>query len=101
MIHQPPTAGIATPPPSTDPDHSSVAAAPRELDSRASDGIDIQLLWYPDDGHVSVRVSHAKTAEAFELDVRDGDRPLDVFHHPFAYYAEICDADHRAAQPAE
>jgi len=57
----------------------------RELDSRTSDGIQVRLLWHTADGHVSVAVSDTKTGEAFELRVRDGERPLDVFHHPYAY----------------
>lgn len=101
MSHVPSiAAGIATPPASLGPDHSRMAAAPRELDSRASDGIYVQLLWYPDGGHASVIVSDSGTGETFELEVRDGDRLLDMFHHPYAY-AAIRDGDHLAAQPAE
>lgn len=59
----------------------------RELDSRTSDGIRVRLLWHPRDGHASVAVEDTKTGEAFELRVRDGDRALDVFHHPYAYAA--------------
>ena len=58
---------------------------PRELDSRSADGLRVRLLWHPSDGHASVEIHDAKTREAFELRVRDGDRALDVFHHPFAY----------------
>jgi hypothetical protein len=102
MIHIPSIAAvIATPPASLGADHCRIAAAPRELDSRFSDGIHVQLLWYPCDGHVSVMVNDSKTEETFELEVRDGDRALDVFHHPYAYYAAIRDGDHLAAQPAE
>ena len=72
-----------------DPDDPRVAGAPRELDSRISDGMQIQLLWHPDDGHISVAVADSKTGETFELGVRDGHRALDVFHHPFAYTAEL------------
>jgi hypothetical protein len=57
----------------------------RELDSRTSDGIEVRLLWNPCDGQVSVAVDDTKTGQAFELRVRHGDRPLDVFNHPFAY----------------
>jgi hypothetical protein len=102
MIHTPSIAAdIATAPTSLGPDHCRIAAAPRELDSRASDGIHVLLLWYPHDGHVSVMVSDSKTGESFELEVRDGDRPLDLFQHPYAYYAEIRDGEHLAAQPAD
>lgn len=60
-------------------------ASPRELDSRASDGIHVRLLWNPTDGHVSVAVHDSKTDEAFELVVGEGERAHDVFHHPYAY----------------
>jgi hypothetical protein len=63
----------------------SIATKPRELDSRASDAIHVQLLWHPRDNRVSVAVSDTKTGEAFELDVRHGQRALDVFRHPYAY----------------
>lgn len=78
-------------PTSIGPDDPRTAAAPRELDSRTSDGIHVQLRWYPHDGHVSVGVSDSKTGETFELEVRDGHRALDVFHHPYAYCADFSD----------
>jgi hypothetical protein len=59
----------------------------RELDSRASGGIHVRLLWHPRDGHVSVAVDDIKTGESFVLPVQDGERPLDVFRHPYAYAA--------------
>jgi hypothetical protein len=62
-------------------------AAVRELDSRTSDGIHVRLLWHSGHRHVSVAVHDTRTGDAFELTVRDGDRALDVFHHPFAYAA--------------
>jgi hypothetical protein len=82
------------------PDESSIAALPRELDSRVSDGLHVQLLWHPLDGHVSVAVNDSKTGEEFELEVRPGHRALDVFHHPFAYAAETSDGEGLAAQTA-
>jgi hypothetical protein len=72
---------------SPQPNDPQVTAEPRELDSRTSDGIHVQLLWHPLDGHVSVAVDDTKTGEAFALEVRYGQRALDVFHHPFAYAA--------------
>ena len=57
----------------------------RELDHRASDGIDVRLLWRPSDDRALVAVSDAKTGEAFTIEVGAGQRALDVFHHPFAY----------------
>ena len=57
----------------------------RELDHRVSDGIEVQLLWRPRDDRALVAVSDTKTGEAFTIEVAAGQRPLDVFHHPFAY----------------
>jgi hypothetical protein len=59
----------------------------RELAHRATDGVEVALLWYPSNDVVSVQVLDAKAGEAFELVLGDGDRPLDVFHHPYAYAA--------------
>jgi hypothetical protein len=64
----------------------------RELDRRTSNGIEVRLLWSQADGHVTVAVTDTKTDEAFELTVREGERALEVFHHPYAYVAQ---AQHR------
>ena len=65
-----------------DPTHPA-----RELESRSSDGINVRLLWHPSQNRVSVAVTDTKTGAAFELPVRDAERALDVFHHPYAYAA--------------
>jgi hypothetical protein len=83
-----------------DPEDSRIATAARVLDSRESDGLHIQLLWHPHDGRVSVAVNDSKTGEKFELEVRRGQRALDVFHHPYAYAAETRDGERLAAQTA-
>ena len=57
----------------------------RELDHRSSDGIDVRLLWCERDGRVLVAVNDAKTGEAFTVEVREGENPMQVFKHPFAY----------------
>ena len=57
----------------------------RELDHRNSDGIDVRLLWNERENTVHVTVNDAKTGEAFTIPVRDGDKAMDVFQHPFAY----------------
>jgi len=67
------------------PAHEGTATRTRELDSRLSDGIHVRLLWHPQDGRVSVVVNDTKTGEEFELPVGEGQLPLDVFHHPYAY----------------
>lgn len=56
-----------------------------ELDHRVNDGLDVHLLWTPEDGRVFVAVSDARTGDAFALEVADRSRALDVFHHPYAY----------------
>jgi antirestriction protein ArdC len=67
----------------------------RELDHRTSDGIDVRLLWNQHEDRVYVTVNDAKTEEAFTIEVRQGERAMDVFQHPFAY------ATRRAATLAE
>jgi hypothetical protein len=62
-------------------------AAFRELDYRANDGIDVRLLWRSSDNRLLVAVSDSKSGDAFTVDVGPHDRPLDVFHHPYAYAA--------------
>ncbi len=59
----------------------------RELDRRTGDGIDVRLLWCQEDGRLTVAVADTQTGVAFELPVREGERALDVFHHPYAYAA--------------
>jgi hypothetical protein len=63
------------------PDHM------RELDSRIGDGIHMRLLWSRQDDRVAVAVDDAKTGDVFTVEVRQGERALDVFHHPHAYAA--------------
>jgi len=59
----------------------------RELDSRVSAGIQVRLLWCQHDERMWVAVLDTNTGETFRLEVRNGERPLDVFHHPYAYAA--------------
>jgi len=63
----------------------NTTAALRELDHRVSDGIDVRLLWRPQDDRVLVAVSDARTGDAFTIEVGADQRALDVFQHPFAY----------------
>jgi hypothetical protein len=67
--------------------NSKHLALTRELAHRASNGIEVALLWHPTTERVSVTVIDVYTGRYFELDVEDGDRALDVFEHPFAYAA--------------
>jgi hypothetical protein len=59
----------------------------RELHSRTGDGIHVRLLWRAEPEIVAVAVTDARSGEAFALDVREGERAMDVFLHPFAYAA--------------
>ncbi len=59
----------------------------RELHSRVNDGIHVRLLWCQGDGRVFVVVDDHKTGAAFSLEVPEGERPLHVFQHPYAYAA--------------
>jgi hypothetical protein len=59
----------------------------RELDHRTNDRIDVWLLWSEDDGKVLVAVADDKSGDRFTIEVREGERALDVFHHPYAYAA--------------
>jgi hypothetical protein len=72
----------------------------RELDHRSNDRIEVRLLWRPSDDRVIVAVADGKTGERFTVDVRKGESALDVFHHPFAYAAELTRQDQtRAGSP--
>jgi hypothetical protein len=73
----------------------------RELDGRISDGIYVRLLWPLGNGRVSITVDDAKTGDAFELVVRDGERALDVYHHPFAYTVQPRTGNRESATPSD
>jgi hypothetical protein len=57
----------------------------RELDYRFVNGLQVQLWWDSETGCVWVSVREARSGNQFLIEVRDGERPLDVFRHPFAY----------------
>ena len=58
----------------------------RELDFRASDGVEIALLWSQCDERLIVQVIDTKLADSFRLEV-DPTEAVDVFQHPYAYAA--------------
>jgi hypothetical protein len=58
----------------------------RELAYRATDGLEVSLLWDPRDDRLAVAVVDAKGGRAFELDA-NGENALDVFYHPYAHEA--------------
>ena len=59
----------------------------RELDCRQSGSLQVRLLWNASDGAVWVVAIDTRTGGSFRLEVRDGEGPVDVFNHPFAYAA--------------
>ena len=67
---------------------SEILMSVRELDCRGDGAIQVRLLWSEQDGRLWVAVMDTKTGDSFCLEVRDGERPLEVFHHPYAYAAE-------------
>jgi len=66
---------------------AEVMTSIRELDARETDGIQVGLMWCEHDGTLWVTVVSTNTGDAFHVEVHDGEQPLDVFHHPYAYAA--------------
>jgi hypothetical protein len=58
-----------------------------DLDFRSGDGIEVTLLWAKAADRASVAVRNHSSGEEFEVEVRAGDSPMKVFHHPYAYAA--------------
>lgn len=71
-----------------------------ELDYRESHGIEVSLLWSPDDPRLTVYVSDNATNESFELAVA-ADEVREAFDHPFAYAASrrVCSSLEQCAAP--
>jgi hypothetical protein len=59
---------------------------PLELDYRASDGVEVWLLWTRNADRLFVLVVDSKAEDSFEIDV-DATCAVDAFHHPYAYAA--------------
>jgi hypothetical protein len=57
----------------------------RELAHRRSNGLDVKLSWLAGTELTIVSVEDNNTGSSFEVSVQPGQKPLDVFHHPFAY----------------
>jgi hypothetical protein len=57
----------------------------RELDGRFNYGFEVRLLWCSSSGRIWVSVLDTRSRGAFRVEVHEGERPLDVFHHPYAY----------------
>ena len=58
-----------------------------ELAARQGNGINVRLLWSRSTDLVTVSVADAANGDFFELVLADNDRPMDVFHHPYAHAA--------------
>jgi hypothetical protein len=58
----------------------------RELAYRASEGLEVTLLWSARDSRLAVTVRDSRTGEQFALDAQD-DNALEVFYHPYAHAA--------------
>jgi hypothetical protein len=57
---------------------------PLELDYRATDGVEVSLLWHKPTNRLFVSVNDMRSGELFEVDVAS-DYALDAFEHPYAY----------------
>jgi hypothetical protein len=71
-----------------------------ELNSRVSDRIEIRLMWSREDDRLWVAVTDDRKGESFLLPVADGERAMDVFHHPYAYAAHHGVIPQPATEPA-
>jgi hypothetical protein len=58
----------------------------KELDFRASDGLEVALLWQADDERLIVEVVDTKLGDAFRLEIAASEAG-DAFQHPYAYAA--------------
>lgn len=65
---------------------STTTLQPRELAARESDGLQVLLLWHPDEDAVTVSVEDERAGDRFQIAVAP-DRALEAFYHPFAYAA--------------
>jgi hypothetical protein len=65
---------------------SSPSQGYRELAYRATDGLEIVLLWHQSSDGIMVAVSDERTGAYFELDAAP-EEALQVFDHPYAYAA--------------
>jgi hypothetical protein len=59
----------------------------RELAHRRHGGIEVALLWQPEDDVVSVAVDDERTGESFEFEV-PRDQAMEAFEHPYAFLRE-------------
>ncbi len=60
---------------------------PKELALRRSGTCEVALFWSRRTHRAAVKLMDEATGVTFELPLADGDDPLDVFDHPYAYAA--------------
>ena len=65
---------------------TSATKGRRELAQRASNGIEVTLLWTESTNVITIAVIDSHSAEELEFEV-DGTFALDAFNHPYAYAA--------------
>ncbi len=56
----------------------------KELARRENAGIEVSLVWHPDDDSVSMLVADAASNESLTFEVAP-ERALDAFYHPYIY----------------
>ena len=83
------------------PDPANADRPVRELNTRVSDGLLVELLWCEADDLVFVRVEDQRTGEGFTVPVKQDQSPVDVFNHPFAYAPESFTPEALAPAPSE
>lgn len=60
-------------------------ANPKELARRDSAGSHVALLWSRRRHRAAVVVEDDAAGELVELDIREGENPLELYQHPYAY----------------
>ena len=63
-------------------------ANPKELAARDAGCTHVLLLWSRRTGRAAVVIEDDATGEVVEMDVREHENPLELFHHPFVYAIE-------------
>jgi len=64
---------------------ANVESSPVELATRQAEGIVVSLHWHPETNQLRVSILDCRELDIVAVAVEDGQNPLDVFHHPYAY----------------
>lgn len=67
---------------------STIELQARELAFRSHEGVEVALLWWKEDDRLAVSVVDLAAGDAFVVPVA-GERPLDVFEHPYAHATRL------------